>query len=403
VATPIAEKERAPTGDAFLAAARALGGRIAAAGEEIDAAGRLPPWLVDALREAGLFRLTLPRSVGGAETDLLSFLRVAEELARADGSCGWCLVQGAFSASQVVPYLAPAVAREIFGDRRTILANGTGSGGTAVPVDGGYRLSGRWPFASGCTHATWLKAAAPVAEGDGRPGAPAGPPTEDGQSEVRTFLFPAAPEHLVGAWEVSGLRGTGSLTIAVDGLFVPQERTAVLGRDPLREHGPLYRLPYASLAAAGFSAVAMGIARGALDAFVDLAAAKTPRGARQTLREDAVVQAQVSQAEAALRSARAFLHQTAGESYTTVRAGRDLTAGQRALLRLAATYGIHQAAGVVDTVYLAAGATAIFTSQGFERRFRDVHAVTQQTQARPVHFQAVGRYFLGLDVDSSYV
>lgn len=381
----------------FLDAARGIAGCIAAAGEEIDATRRLPQAVVEALLDAGLFRLALPRSVGGVEIDLPGYLNVAEEVARADGSTGWCLVQGSLSASQVVASLRPEVAREIFGPPgRAIMANGTGTGGTAVPVPGGYRLSGSWPFASGCTHATWFKAAAQVQGGYGE-AAPGGTP------EVRTLLFPAAAEYLVDVWQVSGLRGTGSHTITVRDVFVPRERTLALARDPKRERGPLYRVPYAGMAAAGFSAVAMGIARGALDAFIALGRSKLSRGAPHLLRDDAVIQAQVALAEAQLRAARAFLHETARAVWSTVQAGGELDNGERALFRLSATHGIHQAAQVVDTVYGAAGATAIFSAHGFERRFRDVHAVTQQTQARPMHFQAVGRYFLGLDMESTYV
>jgi indole-3-acetate monooxygenase len=377
---------------------RALTPRIAAAGEEMDADRRLPPWLVTALVDAGLFRSTLPRSVGGAEVDLPSFLDVAEALAAADGSVGWCFVQGTFSAAQVVPFLLPETVREVFGDGRGILANGTGAGGTAVPVDGGYRLSGRWPFASGCTHATWYKTLARVVGEDGAPVlGPGGTPAS------RTLLLPASPAYLEDTWRVSGLRGTGSHTIAVQDVYVPAGRTADLADGKRWEQGPLYRLPYSGMAAVGFAAVAMGIARGALDAFNRLAAGKTGRGGRATLREDPVVQDKVARAEATLRSARAFLHEAAGDVWATVGAGQALSAPQRALFRLAATHGSNLAAGVVGVVYHAAGATAIFESEGFARRFRDVHAVTQQIQSSDLHYQAVGRVLLGLPAESDYV
>src|SRR5687768_2953372 len=153
--------------------------------------------------EAGLFRVALPRSVGGAEVDLLTLLSLAEALGRADGSTGWCFVQGTLSAAQVVGFLAPETAEEIFGGAgQTILANGTGPGGTAVAVPGGYRLSGRWLFASGCTHATWYKGLARVVGEDGEAVL-----RSDGTAEQRTMLFPASPEHLEDNWQVSGLRG----------------------------------------------------------------------------------------------------------------------------------------------------------------------------------------------------
>jgi alkylation response protein AidB-like acyl-CoA dehydrogenase len=381
-----------------LLAVRDLRPRLEAAGEEMDRSRRLPPELVAALVEAGLFRLALPRAAGGAEVDLLSFLDVAEALAAADGSAGWCLVQASFSAAQVVAFLGPEAVQEVFGDEKTVLANGTGNGGTAVPVEGGYRLSGRWPFASGCTHATWYKAAARVvgAGGEDVRG-------EAGALPVRTFLFPAAAEYLEDTWHVSGLRGTGSHTIAVREVFVPSRRAPDLARDERREGGALYRVPSSLLAAAGFSAVAMGIARGALDVFGALARRKSPRGAGKTLGEDPVVQDKVARAEATLRSSEAFLRQAAGKVWDVLATGEELSAPERALLRLAATHGSNQAAGVVDVVYHASGATAIFESEGLARRFRDVHAVTQQIQSSDLHYQAVGRVLLGLEPQSDYV
>jgi alkylation response protein AidB-like acyl-CoA dehydrogenase len=380
-------------------AARRLAPEVAAASAQGDRDRRLPPAVPRALAGAGLFRMLLPAAIGGDGAHLATFLRVAEIVAQADGSTGWCLVQGAISAVQVAPYLPQHVARHVFaGDPHAILSNGTGPGGRAVEVAGGYRLTGDWPFASGCMHATWYKGAALGYRADGSPVHRA-----DGTHEQRTLLFPASDGQTVDVWHVSGLRGTGSNTITVAGIFVPQERTVCLGHDPLQTPCPIAALPYASVAAAGFCAVALGIARGALDAFVELASAKTPRGATSVLRESPVVQTLIARAEAQLRSARAFLHEIVHEAWETVSRDDPLTAAQRATLRLAATSGSHQAAQVVDTAYHAAGATAIFESNAFERRFRDVHALTQQTQANPRHFEAVGRVFLGLDRDAGAV
>jgi alkylation response protein AidB-like acyl-CoA dehydrogenase len=309
------------------------------------------------------------------------------------------LVQGAISAAQVEPYLPRDVARHIFGsDPRAVLANGTGPSGRAVAVEGGYRLTAEWTFASGCTHATWFKGASLVYRPDGSAVCHA-----DGAHDHRTLLFPANEAEVRDMWHVSGLRGTGSNTIVVADLFVPQDRTVSLTHDPLQERSPLAMLPYSTFAAAGFCAVALGIARGTLDAFRELAATKTARGATGPLRESAVVQAHVARAEARLRAARAFLYETVQEVSETVSHDEALSPKQRAVFRLAATSGIREAAQVVDAAYHAAGATAIFESQPFERRFRDVHAVTQQVQANERHFETVGRVFLGFDPSSTYV
>ena len=378
--------------DAYLEAARGLRPLIAGAAERGDRERRLVREVAEGMADAGLFRMLLSRSIGGGGAELPAFLRVAEEVAQADGSAGWCLVQGALSATQVAPFLPLSVAQEVFGEARSILANGTGPAGRATVQGEGYVLTGEWPFASGCTHAAWLKGASLVY-------APGGAPvlTPEGGHEVRTFLFPASDATLRDVWHVSGLRGTGSNTICVDELFVPAERSVCLTHTPLREPDTLALLPYASVAAVGFCAVALGVARGALDAFVELAGMKTPRGMKRPLREDPVTQVEVARAEAQLRAARAFLFEATAEAWEA--APRGLTARQRAVLRLAATSGIHQAAQVVDVVYHAAGATAIFESQPFERRFRDVHAITQQTQARRQHFETVGRTLLGVGGD----
>ncbi|HET7769336.1 MAG TPA: acyl-CoA dehydrogenase family protein [Chloroflexota bacterium] len=386
----------------YLEAARGLRPLIAAAGEQGDKERRLPREVAEGMADAGLFRMLLAQSIGGGGADLVSFLRVAEEVASADGSAGWCLVQGALSATQVAPFLPLEVAREVFSEERSILANGTGPGGRAVVEGNGYRLTGEWPFASGCMHATWLKGAAPVYSADGTPvralnGGQASGGGTDGAPEVRTFLFPASEATLRDVWHVSGLRGTGSNTICVSELFVPAERSVCLAQATLREPDTLAALPYASVAAAGFCAVALGVARGALDAFIELAATKTARGMKGALREDPVTQDGVARAEAQLRAARAFLFEATAEAWEAASQGQGLAARQRAVLRLAATSGIHQAAQVVDTAYHAAGATAIFESQPFERRFRDVHAITQQTQARRQHFGVVGRVLLGVN------
>jgi alkylation response protein AidB-like acyl-CoA dehydrogenase len=300
----------------------------------------------------------------------------------------------------VAGYLAPDIARKIFGNHG-VLAWGSFSmsGPRAVAVDGGYRVTGSWGFASGGHHATWLGAHCPVTEPDGtlrrRP---------DGQPLVRTMLFPAADAPLVDAWDVMGLRGTGSDTYAVSDLFVPHEHS-VSRDDPAERqlHSPLYCFSTGNFYASGFAAVALGIARRLLDSFVDLAQDKTPRGHKGALRENAVIQAQVARAEAHLRSARCFLLGTLTELWQEGGRVGHLTLEQRVLIRLAATHAIHQAKGVVDAAYHAAGSTAIFTSGDFERRFRDMHAVTQQIQGRQAHFETVGRFMLGLEPDTTFL
>ena len=378
--------------------ARALAPLIASEAARGEQERKVTDRVMDALHDARMFRLLLPRTLDGGELDPVTFVRVIEEVAQADGSTAWCLCQAA-GCAMTAAYLPAAGAREIFGPPRAILAWGPGPDARAIAIDGGYRISGTWSFASGQPHATWLGGFCPIFTEDGRRRLRA-----DGAPDGRTMLFPAASVRVKEIWDVVGLRATGSHAHTADDLFVPHEHSA--SRDDPAERrytAQLYCFPSGSLYASGFAGVALGLARASLDAFTALAADKTPRAWRGRLRENAVVQAQTAQCEAKLRSARLFLLASLQEIWTAVGRVGELTVEQRMLIRLAATSAIHQAQEVVDTVWHAAGATAIFESQAFERRFRDIHTVTQQLQGRQAHFETVGQYLLGLDPDLSFV
>ena len=352
-----------------------------------------------ALFDASLFRLLLPRFLDGGEVDPLTFVEVIEEIARHDASAAWCLCQ-ASGCSMTAAYLSPETAREIFGAPRAVLAWGPSNDATAVAVDGGYRVTGTWSFASGCRHATWLGGYCPIQEPDGttrrRP---------DGTADGRTMLFPAAQATIIDVWHVTGLRGTGSDAFTATDLFVPHAHSVSRDDPAERRHpGPLYCFPSGSLYASGFSGVAMGIARSSLDAFIELARDKEPRSSKRLVRDSALIQFQVAEAEGKLGAARVFLHDTLRRIWADVsRSGSPLSVEQRVQIRLASTYGIHQAKQVVDTVHHAAGSSAIFTSSAFERRFRDIHTVTQQLQGRQAHLETVGRYLLGLEPDQTFL
>lgn len=383
----------------YLDRVQRLAPLIEASADQIEEERQLPQPLLDALIEAGLFRLLLPRSLDGAEVDPVTFVCVIEEISKIDASTAWCLCQTA-GCSMVGAYLPTEVAWEIFGrDPRAILAWGPGPDARATAVDGGYRVTGTWHFASGGRHATWLGGYCQIYEPDGTPRR-----RGDGRVEGRTMLFPAARARMIDDWYVIGLRGTGSDSFAVSDLLVPSEHS--VARDDLSERrhpGPLYCFPTGSLYASGFAAVALGIARTMLDAFVDLAREKTPRGLTRPLRESPVVQSQVAQAEARLRSARVFLVASLDEIWRAVGRSGRLTLDQRVLIRLAATYVIDQAREIVTMAYHAAGSSAIFAGSAFERRFRDMHAVTQQLQGRQAHFETVGQFLLGLDPDTTFL
>jgi indole-3-acetate monooxygenase len=380
-------------GSDYLRRAREFVPDLAAAADEIECRRELPEPIVAGLAERGFFRLLLPRSLGGAELLPASFVPVIEEIAKTDASTAWCLNQ-ASGCSMTAAYLEPAAACEIFGEPRSILAWGPGPGNARV-VSGGYRVTASWSFASGGHNATWLGCHVPVVEADGT--ARLNP---DGSPVIRTMLFPKSNARMTDIWHVIGLRGTGSDRFSVEDLFVPERHTATRDDDTRREEGLLYRFSSLQLYAAGFAGVAMGIARSTLDAFVALAHDKVPFRSAGALRDNHLIQSQVAQAEARLSAARAFLLGSLEEITAEIGRLGHISLDRRMVIRLASTFAIHQSLQVVDTAYHAAGSTAIFEENPFERRFRDIHTVSQQLQGRQEHFETVGQYLLGLEPGS---
>jgi indole-3-acetate monooxygenase len=385
-----------------VANAQALAPRIAAAAARIEAGRELPPDIVDALHEARLFRMLVPRSLDGDEVSPVAFMRAIEELAKADASTAWCVAQTSV-CSTVSSALKPDVAAAIFkNDPRGVLAWGpsTSTKATAVAEPGGYRVSGEWPFASGSRHATWLAAHSFVSESDG-----SARRDSTGEPVQKTFVVPRRAAAIKDVWHVIGLKGTGSDTYTLTDVFVPEDcAIAHHALDPAerREHGPLYSFTIYQLFGSSFPAIALGIARAMLDAFIALAQNKTPVGGKSLLRDNAVIQSQVGVAEAQLAAARTFYYANWEEIWRAAQDGA-MTLPQRVRLRMAAIHASQQARQVVETAYLAAGATAIFESNAFERRFRDMHAVSQQAQAQFAIFEEIGRHFLGVPLQSSRI
>ncbi len=379
----------------YVARARSLGPVLDEAAEEIERHRELPPSVVSALIGAGMFRLLQPRFLGGAELDPMTFIEVIEEIARHDASTGWCVEQ-ANGCAMVAAFLDPDVAQEIFGPPDGIVAWGPVGPAELTSVPGGFRLTGAWNFASGSHHASWLGAHVVVVGPDGAPVRRA-----DGGEVLRTLLFPKSCAAMTDIWHVVGLCGTGSDRYAVTDLFIPERHTAL--RDPRiapRQPGRLYHFSSSNLYASGVAGVALGIARGMINDFTELATQKVPRGGRQRLCENQVIQSQLAQAEARLRSARAFLLSGLAEIWDAVGENGELTLAQNTIIRLAATWAIHQAREVVNTLYHGAGATAIFDDRPFERRFRDMHTALQQAQGRQAHYETIGRVLFGLPPDT---
>jgi indole-3-acetate monooxygenase len=379
--------------------AEAVRPAVAAASNEIESKRRLPPALLDKLHEAGLFRLLLPRSSNGIETDPVTFFHVIETIAQADGSTAWCLSQ-AGGCSMAAAYLDLPVAHAIFGnDPRAVLAWGPGPKVRAIECDGGYKVTGVWSFASGGRHATWLGAHSPIFAADGSPRLDV-----DGLQQERTMLVRAEEVQWTDIWNTVGLRGTASDQFALNDFFVRADHSITREFDrERRESGPLYRMGAGTCYQVGFAGVACGIARGALDSFIDLACNKVARGSRSPLRDNAVVQSGLAQAEVNLRAARSFVLQSMADIWKNLCAGATITVAQRITVRMAATHAIHKAREAVDFAYNAAGATAIFENHPLERRFRDIHTVTQQLQGQLKHFETVGAWMMGAEADLTFV
>ena len=295
-----------------------------------EAQGQLVPQVVDRLHEERLFRMLLPGAYGGEEVDPVTWFRAMEALAMLDASTAWCVgqINGCAMAASA---LEPAVARTIWGEPRAVLSWGPPVKARADEADGGHRLTGEWTLASGSRHATWLGLMAQVFDKGGASGPSPG-------AAIRIFLAPAASAEWVDNWNAVGLRATNSGGYRFTDRFVPQGYS--LSRSYLGEvrlAGPLYKFPLNSLFAIGFSAVALGIARSMLDAVIALAKEKRPYLGKQTLRDSHLVQFQIGEAEARLRSARGYVEATAARVWQAVVASGELTTPQRIDIRMAAT------------------------------------------------------------------
>ena len=379
----------------YLDIAREMARRAAEAADRIDDERRLPPDLAADMADKGLFRLLVPRSLGGHELDFLDYLAIVDVFARADGSTAWCVNQNNVFATDAVR-MPVETAREIWADPGAVISNGPHTPSTvAVPTQGGYRVTGRWNFSSGIRHANWVAALAPLERLDeGRQ------QSADHDREV-LLLVPRDQVEVLDVWQVNGLRGTGSFSFQADDLFVPSSRSYGADDAP-SESGPLYVVPKVLMFSSGFATVALGVARSALDAAIDIAGEKIPVKRTSVLRDTSTTQRQVGEAEALWRSARAFLMEAAGELWEGAVDRGALTPAERIRLRLAGTHGIRTAARVVAAAYDVAGSGGIFKSNPVQRRLQDVQAITQQVQGRMTHYDTAGAFYMGLDPKSSY-
>ena len=373
--------------------ARAVGKLISPLSKVIEESRRLPPEVVRALTDAGLFKVVVSRALGGEGASALTLLGVIEEVARADGSAGWCTMVGATSGLMSA-FLEESVAREIYSPADAITCGVTAPMGRAIPVDGGFRVTGRWAFASGCEHSPWRMVGTLVAQ-DPPERLPSGAP------DVRCVLLRAEDTEVIDTWTTHGLRGTGSHDLGVKDVFVPASRTFSLFSTPMRQSEPIHRMPFLGVLASGVAAVSLGIARAAIDEFVTLARTKSSLGSKRGIAHRELVQMAVVQAEAKVRSARAFLHERIEAADAETAGGEPPSLPTRALLRVAACNAATESAAAVDLVYTAAGGTSIYATSPLQRCFRDVHVATQHVMVASSAATLAGRVLLGVESDTS--
>ena len=384
MSTPAAPPTPTSTGnlDDLIGRASALAREVAASTERERS---LPPALVDALRATGLMRAGAPSALGALEASPATTLSGAERIACGDASAGWC-VSIAATSSLLAAYLPEEGAGEIFADPRTVAAGVWAPRGKAAVVDGGLRVSGRWSFCSGISHAEWLFAGCVLDD-----------PSQDTEGPVlRVAALPKADIEILDTCDTSGLRGTGSHDAVAEDLFVPDHHVLSLVDGGPRVDTPLYRFPVFGFFALSIAAAALGNARGAIDDLSELAAGKVGQGSSRVLAERPATQAAVGEAEAALRAARSFYYEAIQEAWGAAQQDEPVEVSLRLGLRLAATHAVRTSAEVARSMYDLGGGTAIYEDSPLQRRFRDAHTATAHFQVNPAIWELTGRVLLGL-------
>jgi alkylation response protein AidB-like acyl-CoA dehydrogenase len=379
------------TRGALLELARSLRPRILAERDHIETSRRLPEDLARELAEAGFFRIFLPAAYGGLDLTPMEGIEVFEELARADASVAWCVWNG--NTHWTAAQLPSETAGTIHANPDVITANSTRTSGQAHVVDGGYRVNGRWSLVSGCELGTWMILLCVVHE-DGKPRL-----SSTGAPETRFMLLPSDACEIIDTWNVGGLRGTGSHDVVVHDVFVADGFGSGFF-DPHILPEPRYRIPPFSRVIPGLGAMALGIARTAIETFSEIAGAKTPERTTQMLRNNHGAQVRISQAESLVRSARLFLFDALDRLWRPLIATGEVTMEARAHVRLAASHAVSSAVQAVDLLYIGAGASALYTTCPLERAFRDVHAITQHIGVHPRVMETTGLVLLGLEPDT---
>lgn len=377
-----------------IANAKEIAPKLRARAREIEAARRLPAEIAKEFAASGFFRMAVPKSIGGLESDPHTLLHTLELLGEADASSGWCAMIGVTTGMNAA-YLREDVAKQIYGDPTVITGGAFAPMGRAVQDGDAYRVNGRWQWGSGSANCNWLVGSSIILD-DGKPRL-----LPNGAPDSRMMFFPMSDVTLIDTWHVSGLCGTGSGDFEVKDAVVPHARSVSLMTDKPLTNGPLYAFPAFGLLAAGIASVMLGNARGSLDALVELAGGKLPQGSKRTVAERGTAQASLAQATAAFRGARAFFYEAIEDAWQKAKAGGEIGLNERAALRLAATNAVRVSADVTRTMYDLGGGSSVFLSNELQRRFRDGHMATQHIMASPPTYELTGRVLMGLPTDAT--
>ena len=386
-----------PADSPILHAAIGMAPQFRHAADEIEQARRLPKPIVDGLRNAGVFGMSMPRAWGGPELDPLTQFRVLETLAMADGSVGWCAMINC-DGGYITAFLDDQVGRSMYPDLQLGTAAAASPTGQATLVPGGYRVSGRFPFASGCQHCEWVWVGCLV-QANGSPIV-----NREGVPETRQCLLRLSECEIFDTWYTTGLRGTGSNDLLVKDVFVPAERTfSFQDQQIIKRGGALYAFPFMFASKSG--PVALGIARNALDALIETAITKTARRytvgeqlePAKMMRDDVFIQQAVGRADTMLTSARGYLFEVMDDFWSTLVSGQAPSPTQVARFTTTHAFVVGVCVEVVQLLYKTVGGTAVYQKGPFDRCLRDVLTMNQHVIGTPRTYEMSGRLLLGME------
>lgn len=356
---------------------------VEAHADKAEQGRRLPKRLVQALRDAQLFRMCVPAVYGGPEADPVTLVRALEAVATADGAAGWCAMIASTTSSMSL-FLEPAWAELIYGDPKSITGGVYAPNGTAELDGDAWRVTGRWQWGSGSQHCTWLTGGTTTSTG-----------------EFHLMFLDVSDVTIHDTWYSAGLRGTGSNDFSVDRAPVPVGRSVQPLLGARQVDCALAAFPNYSLLASGIAAVSLGIARHALDEFTELAQGKRPLFSSRTISQSGSAQAELAKAEATVRSARALLHHELGQAWEQAQSGDRIDVATRGRIRLACVHAAAASTQATDAVYTLAGGSAVFESSPLQRCLRDAHVATQHLMVSPRLYETLGKMFFGAEIDAS--